>query len=91
MLQPAHPSTGTGYIAEPPVSTVTGVSCCTQVSDLTLIKDKNKLIGCSFNKAFVGLWVVDLKDVSGPQQSVHTCVLSQRPQATHATSCCKTV
>lgn len=35
-----------------------------QVSDLTLMRDKNKLIGCSFNKAFVGLWVVDLKDVS---------------------------
>jgi hypothetical protein len=32
------------------------------------MKEKNKLIGCSFNKAFVGLWVVDLKDVSDAGQ-----------------------
>lgn len=28
-----------------------------------MLSEKNKLVGCSFNQNFVGLWVVDLKDV----------------------------
>jgi len=35
----------------------------TKVSDMVVMKEKNKLVGCSFNQTFVGLWVVDLKDV----------------------------
>ncbi len=27
------------------------------------MKDKRKLIGCSFSTSFVGLWVVDLQQV----------------------------
>mmetsp|Transcript_12525 Transcript_12525/g.27006 ORF Transcript_12525/g.27006 Transcript_12525/m.27006 type:complete len:729 (+) Transcript_12525:243-2429(+) len=34
-----------------------------KVSDISVLLDKNKLVGCSYNQSFVGLWVVDLKDV----------------------------
>ncbi|KAF5842344.1 WD40-repeat-containing domain protein [Dunaliella salina] len=34
-----------------------------KVADIAVMKEKNKLVGCSFNQSFVGLWVVDLKEV----------------------------
>ena len=34
-----------------------------QVADISVLSEKNKVVGCSFNQSFVGLWVVDLKDV----------------------------
>jgi hypothetical protein len=39
----------------------------TQVADIAVMREKNKLVGCSFNQSFVGLWVVDLKEVRGVQ------------------------
>lgn len=34
-----------------------------QVADMAVMKEKNKLVGCSYHQSFVGLWVVDLKEV----------------------------
>lgn len=34
-----------------------------QVADMAVMQDKHKLVGCSYHQSFVGLWVVDLKEV----------------------------
>ncbi|KAL6764114.1 WD40-repeat-containing domain protein, partial [Haematococcus lacustris] len=36
-----------------------------KVSDMTMMRDRDKLVGCSFHNSFLGMWVVDLKEVGG--------------------------
>ena len=45
------------------VALLSHVPAYVQVADIAVMKEKNKLVGCSFNQSFVGLWVVDLKEV----------------------------
>ncbi|KAJ9527226.1 hypothetical protein QJQ45_025493, partial [Haematococcus lacustris] len=43
-----------------------------KVSDMTMMRDRDKLVGCSFHNSFLGMWVVDLKEVRPFCQQNHS-------------------